>query len=152
MSVAPRVDRTEQTSRIRNGIAVLWRFLRRGERGIQVIEVLLILALVILPLFGAILMLQDVLFFNIEVSTEIYTSAELSGEEKVRGRDKLFARFQSQHVSGEPGESSSLIDGFFRGCYQLLFIVGRPGLAKSYEFEQRLGQLGHPGGLRRPRS
>jgi hypothetical protein len=36
-------------------------------------------------------------------------------------------------------EYGNLIDGFFRGCYQLLFIVGRPGLAKSYEIEQRLG-------------
>jgi hypothetical protein len=40
-------------------------------------------------------------------------------------------------------EYGNLIDGFFRGCYQLLFIVGRPGLAKSYEIEQRLGQAGH---------
>ena len=40
-------------------------------------------------------------------------------------------------------EYGNLIDGFFRGCYQLLFIVGRPGLAKSHEFEQRLGQRGH---------
>ncbi len=40
-------------------------------------------------------------------------------------------------------EYGNLIDGFFRGCYQLLFIVGRPGLAKSHEFEQRLTQGGH---------
>jgi hypothetical protein len=26
-------------------------------------------------------------------------------------------------------EYGNLIDGFFRGCYQLLFIVGRPGLS-----------------------
>ena len=42
-------------------------------------------------------------------------------------------------------EYGNLIDGFFRGCYQLLFIVGRPELAKSYEFEQRLGQASHQG-------
>ena len=40
-------------------------------------------------------------------------------------------------------EYGNLVDGFFRGFYQLLFIVGRPGLAKSHEFEQRLGQGGH---------
>jgi len=40
-------------------------------------------------------------------------------------------------------EYGSLVDGFFRGCYQLLFVVGRPGLAKSHEFEQRLEQGGH---------
>jgi hypothetical protein len=40
-------------------------------------------------------------------------------------------------------EYGDLIDGFFRGCYQLLVVVGRPGLAKSYEFEQRLGSSGH---------
>lgn len=40
-------------------------------------------------------------------------------------------------------EYGSLVNGFFCGCYHLLFVVGRPGLAKSHEFEQRLGQSGH---------
>ena len=40
-------------------------------------------------------------------------------------------------------EYGELINAFFQGCYQFLFIVGRPGLAKSYEFERRLSRTGH---------
>lgn len=40
-------------------------------------------------------------------------------------------------------EYGKLVDGFFNGFYQLLFIIGRPGLAKSYEFEERLAERGH---------
>ena len=34
------------------------------------------------------------------------------------------------------------VEDFCQGHYQLLIVVGRPGLAKSSEFEQRLGQNG----------
>ena len=40
-------------------------------------------------------------------------------------------------------EYGKLVDDFFKRHYQLLFVVGRPGLAKSHEFEDRLGQQGH---------
>jgi len=37
----------------------------------------------------------------------------------------------------------TLVTAFFQGYYNLLIIVGRPGLAKSYSFEQRLGATSH---------
>ena len=35
------------------------------------------------------------------------------------------------------------IEAFFRRHYQLLIIVGRPGLSKSYQFEERIGSDSH---------
>jgi hypothetical protein len=40
-------------------------------------------------------------------------------------------------------EYGQFVESFFRGHYQLLILVGRPGLSKSFEFEQRLGRAGH---------
>ena len=40
-------------------------------------------------------------------------------------------------------EYGQIVEAFFQGNYQLLIVVGQPGLAKSHEFEQRAGRRGH---------
>ena len=54
-----------------------WRRCRRlgtAEEGAQAIEVMLIFGLVVIPCFGAVLLLQEVLCEYLEVETTILTS------------------------------------------------------------------------------
>lgn len=51
-----------------------WRRFLHAEEGTQAIEVLLIFTAVLIPCFASILLLQEVLFEYVEVTTVILTS------------------------------------------------------------------------------